>query len=101
MPFLSLNVLISHLEDAHLISVGFLIRVDIGYNSDFIDMQAQKLNKNALCFKRSSCPSIRLKHVQKKSSGQLNLLLFLRVKKRKLKNRMRPKMCQVVLSNSS
>lgn len=46
MPFLSLYVLISHLEDAHLIILGFLIEADIVYSSDFIDMQAQMLNKN-------------------------------------------------------
>lgn len=46
MPFLSLYVLISHLEDAHLIILGFLIEAVIEYSSDFIDMQAQMLNKN-------------------------------------------------------
>lgn len=68
MLFLSLYVLISHLWDGHLISCGFLIEADIWYSSDFIDMRAQKLDKNLAverCHVMHQCILTSNKRVQK------------------------------------
>lgn len=68
MLFSDLYGLVSHLEGAHLIICSFLVEAGIWYRSDFIDMEAQNLNKNLpLSHVMSKIPSSTSKSIQKRN----------------------------------